>query len=140
MARRKMKARRRRRKTFSLLKAAESYAYLEILMRGTTGTGPVGFFTGDYDLKSVSNYTLGTEVSKISGAEQISLRDLLNEPGLSLQQIGSNLMNTQTVANMAIASLLTNVSFRVGTRLLRRPINNVNSNIVRPLLGAGVKL
>ena len=44
------------------------------------------------------------------------------------------------MANMAIASLLTNVSFRVGTRLLRRPINNVNTNIVKPLLGAGVKL
>ena len=135
-----MKTRRRRRKNFSLLKAAESYIYLDILMRGTTGSSPVGFFTGDYDLKQVYDPGLGGGVTSLEGNAQISLRDLLNQPGLSLQQIGQNLMNSQTVANMAIASLLTNVSFRVGTRLLRRPINNVNTNIVKPLLGAGVKL
>lgn len=140
MARRTRKRRTSRRKTFSLLKAAESYIYLDILMRGTTGTGPVGFFTGDYDIKSVYDPGLGSGTTSIYGNDQISLRDLLNAPGLSLSQIGNNLMNSQNVANMAIASLLTSVSFKVGTRLLRRPINNVNRNIVRPMLGAGVKL
>lgn len=138
---RKMKTKRtRRRKSFSLLNAAESYVYLDIIMRGTTGTGPVGFFTGDYDIKQVTDPGLGMGVTSTYGASQVSLRDLLNDPGLSLQAIGSNLMDSQRVANMAIASLLTSVSFRVGKRLLRNPINNVNRNIVRPMLGAGVKI
>lgn len=140
MARRTMKRKRTRRKTFSLLKAAESYVYLDILMRGTTGTGPVGFFTGEGDIKMVTDPGLGSGVTSIYGNDQISLRDIIQNPGLSLQAIGNNLMDSQNVANMAIASLLTSVSFRVGTRLLRRPINNVNRNIVKPMLGAGVKL
>lgn len=140
MARKATKRKRRRTRTFSLLKAAESYAYLEIIMRGTTGTGPIGFFTGDYDIKTVTDPGLGMGVTSTYGNEQISLRDLLNAPGLSLSQIGSNLMDSRNVANMAIASLLTSISFKVGKRLLRQPINNINANIVRPVLGMGVKL
>ena len=136
----KKKQRRRPRKTFSLLKAAESYFYLDILMRETTGTGPVGFLTGEGDIKMVTDPGLGAGVTSTYGTSEISLRDLIENPSISLQTIGNNLMDSQNVANMAIASLLTSLSFRVGTRLLRRPINNVNRNIVRPMLGAGVKL
>jgi len=50
-------------------------------------------------------------------------------------------MNLQkNIIPMAVGAATTAVTFNVGKRLLRRPINNINNNLMRPLLGSGIKL
>jgi len=41
---------------------------------------------------------------------------------------------------MAIQSMAVSVGFRLGKRLLSRPISNINRNIMVPLLGKTVKV
>lgn len=146
MARRKAK-RIRRKKSFKILNALESLTYLGIIMRGTTGTGIVGFFTGEGDLvqgEAVYQWddALGTKslqsVGTWSGGEQISLKDLMMAPSQGVNQIVSNL--NSNLVPMAVAGVTTSVLFNVSRRLLRKPINSVNNNLMKPLLGAGIRL
>ena len=74
----------------------------------------------------------------VVGAEEISLADITRNPGLALSEMGKNLQ--ANIVPMAVASLVTGVSFRFGKRLLRRPISNINRNLVKPMLGAGIRL
>jgi len=76
--------------------------------------------------------------SMVVGQDQISLSDFASEPTLAISQMTSNF--TQNIVPMASAALFTGLAFNVGRRVLRRPINNINRNIMKPLLGAGVKL
>ena len=64
--------------------------------------------------------------------------DIVSQPGQALSVMSTNLQNN--LVPMAVASLVTGVGFRFGKRLLRRPIGNINRNIMKPLLGAGIKL
>ena len=41
------------------------------------------------------------------------------------------------IVPMAISSLVTGVTFRFGKRLLRRPLANINRNIMTPVFGRG---
>ena len=141
MARRKKASRRRRSRAVSLLNVAESYAYANIMTQGIMGTSPMGFITGEGDAGMVTSKPLSiydrptSTYSNPDGA--ISLSDLLSQPEGSFAA-----MQTGFKANyqmMAVNSILTGITFRVGKRLLRRPINNVNRNIFKPL-GAGFKL
>jgi len=68
----------------------------------------------------------------------ISLKDMIAEPTLAVAQLTNNF--SQNIVPMATAGLVTGVTFNIGRRVLRRPINNFNRNIMKPLLGAGVKL
>ena len=119
MARRKAKRRSRRRSSFSLINALEAYTYATIMTEGITGASPVGFFLGEGDLmeSTVSDVGLGTP---------------------SMAVMSSNLQSN--MLPMAIAGFTTAATFRIGKRLLRKQINSVNRNIVKPVLGAGVKL
>jgi len=148
MARRKAK-RSRRRKSFSILNALEALAYATILTEGVAGTSPWGFITGNADLKGAfeghflqmshgTNGGGGNGLTEVSGHEQISLADLATNPGTALTAMGMNFTNN--LIPMAIAGFGTSVAFKVGKRLLRKPISSVNSNIIRPALGAGVRL
>jgi len=142
MARRKRK--RSRRKSFSVLNALEAYVYATILTEGVAGTSPVGFITGDADLMQtsipISKPFAGEASSSLvtTGQGEISLGDILKEPSLALSTMASNFNNN--LAGMAIAGFTTSITFRVGKRLLRKPINNINRNIMKPALGAGIKL
>ena len=71
------------------------------------------------------------------GAQEISLSEIIQSPDVALGAMAQNF--EQNYQAMAIQSLLTSVSFKFGKRLLRRPISNVNRNIMKPL-GIGVKL
>jgi len=139
MAPRKKK-RTYRRKSFSLLNALESYTYLSILSQGVAGTTPYGMLTQEGDLASSSYYDAGLGVSSmtVTGAEQISLADIVQNPSLALSQMGKNLQSN--IVPMAVSSLLTGVTFRFGRRLLRRPLSNINRNLVKPALGAGIRI
>tara|TARA_R110000751_G_scaffold62159_1_gene128450 strand:- start:67 stop:435 length:369 start_codon:yes stop_codon:yes gene_type:complete len=120
----------------------EGYTYLSILTEGTMGTSPYGFITGDKDLSSTMTTTYtgldrGTESLVISGAEQISLKDLASEPSLAIAQISANAQTN--FIPMAIQTAFTNVGFSLFKKGLRKPIARVNSQIFRPL-GLGVRL
>ena len=147
MARRKTK-RRRSRRSFSILNALEALAYAPILTEGVAGTSPWGFITGKGDLKGAyegqflamhTGTGAGTNGNgEVTGAEEISLSDLATNPGTALTAMGMNFTNN--LIPMAIAGFSTSIAFKVGKRLLRKPIGSVNRNIIRPALGAGVRL
>lgn len=137
---RKKKGRRRGPKTFRLLNALESLTYAQILMKGTTGTGIGGFLTGAGDLGfETAKVGFGTsEVGMMVGQGEISLADLMQEPGMAVTQMASNFQSN--IVPMAASAFGVSVGFRIGRRLLRRPIANINRNLVKPALGAGIAL
>lgn len=147
MARRRKATRRRRRSSFSLIKAAESFAYASILTKGLFNTNPVAFVLGDADLAPSNTWTpSGVQGAYMAnpgqgaaiGADAISLGDIVKDPAFAFNaMIGRGQAN---LANMAVQSLVVGVTARAFTRILRRPIANVNRNIMKPLLGAGVRL
>ena len=139
MAKRK-KGKRRRRASFSILNALEAAIYGEILMRGTTGSGIISFFTGEGDIGIGPGETIGTVTtySQPVGVGEISLTDLMQEPGLALATISSNFKSN--LLPMSLAAFTTSISFRIGRRMLRRPLASVNKNIVKPVLGSGIRL
>ena len=135
MARRKT-TRVRRRKSFKLLNALESLTYAEILSRGEAGTGIAGFISGKGDLGQ--NFIASSGDYETVGADAISLSDIVQAPGLATSTMAMNLQ--KNIIPMAIGAATTALTFNVGKRLLRRPINNINQNLMRPLLGSGIKL
>ncbi len=141
MARRKTK-RRRSRKSFSVLNALEAYVYATILTEGVAGTSPIGFITGEGDLgvstQLNSRPFTGETSLTTTGAGEISLADIMKEPGMAVATMGANFQNN--LLPMALASFGTSISFRIGKRLLRKPISNINRNIMKPALGAGIRL
>ena len=147
MARRKTK-RRRSRRSFSILNALEALAYATIMTEGIAGNSPWGFITGDTNLKgsfegqflqmTSGNGNGGSGSSEVTGHEDISLGDLATNPGTALTQMGMNFQNN--LLPMAIAGFTTAVGLKVGKRLLRKPISSVNRNIIKPALGAGIRL
>ncbi len=142
MARRKAKAKRRRSTGIKILNVLESYTYASILSQGLAGNSPIGLITGDTDLGIVetSGYSFGLPVTgtRVVGAQSLSLGDIISEPQLALNRMRSNFENNW--ASMAIQTTLTRFTFKFGKKLLSAPIANVNRNIMKPLLGAGIKL
>ena len=118
------------------------------MTEGIAGTNPWGFITGSTDLKGsfegqflqmTSGIGAGTNgTAEVTGAGEISLGDLATNPGTALTQMGMNFQ--ANLLPMAIAGFTTAVGFKVGKRLLRRPISSVNRNIIKPALGAGIRL
>jgi|TARA_B100002052_G_scaffold251518_1_gene239641 hypothetical protein len=142
MAPRRRKTKRRRSRAVSLINALEAYTYASILSQGVAGTSPWGMLTGDTDIGTTTVSTgmgaYSQSIQQVVGAKEISLGDIVSNPGLALSAMGENLQ--ANLIPMAVSSLVTGVSFRFGKRLLRRPISNINRNIMKPLLGAGIKL
>jgi len=142
----KRKKRSRRRKSFSVLNALEAYVYATILTEGVAGNSPVGLITGATNIGQVKTLSKMQQVAGEGasydmvtvGAEAISLGDILSEPSLALGTMANNFQTN--LAPMAIAAFGTSITFRIGKRLLRRPIANINRNIMVPALGAGIRL
>lgn len=146
MAKAKTK-RRRSRNTFRILNALEALAYGQIISVGLTGGGLYEFVTGKQDLMMKSGSTVydsgfggvtSMSSATVSGTDVISLKDMIAEPTLAVAELTNNF--SQNIVPMATAGLVTGVTFNIGRRVLRRPINNFNRNIMKPLLGTGVKL
>lgn len=140
----KKRKRSRRRNTFSVINALEAYVYATILTEGVAGTSPIGLLTGATDIGSTMTKTytgLGADTGTsmvITGADAISLGDIATEPALAFSSMASNFQ--ANLIPMAFAAFGTSFTFRIGKRLLRRPISNINRNIMKPALGAGIKL
>ena len=133
MARRKKSKRRRGPKMFSVISAIESYAYANLLTEGLAGNSPVGFITSGSDI----SYGSSNGAMTVTGAGQLSLSEIITHPTTAFTGMQANFMaNYQTMAVQAIGI---GVGFKVARKLLRRPISNVNRNIMKPL-GIGIKL
>ncbi len=140
MARRK-KARRRGPKTFRILNALESLTYAEILMRGTAGTGLAGFITGAGDITPLKGIGVGgadQAMTGWAGTSEISLADLMSQPGVAVETMAGNFQSN--LIPMAASAFGVSVGFKIGKRLLRKPINAINRDLVRPALGRGIAL
>ena len=140
----KKRKRSRRRNTFSVINALEAYVYATILTEGVAGTSPIGLLTGATDIGQTMTKTygglgeqMGTSMTT-TGADQISLGDIATEPALAFSTMATNFQ--ANLVPMAFAAFGTSFTFRIGKRLLRRPISNINRNIMKPALGAGIKL
>ncbi len=132
MAKRKTK-RRRGPKTMSLYDLGVAYGNLTILTEGALGTSPLGVVAGATNLSSRQSGAIGGRDTSmiLSGASEISLGDILTEPGLAFSQIQSNLSDNWLP--MGIAAVTFNAGARIFKRTMRQPINTVNRVIFKPL-------
>ena len=147
MAPRKKKQRRARR-SFSLINAAESFGYLSIMTNNLFDASVMEFFTGPENLTDERSGLSGTQVQTyflnnptkgaIYGANPLSLRDVLEDPGFAANAIiGRGRANA---VKMVFEAATLNIGFKLFKRALRAPIANINRNLVKPALGAGVRL
>ena len=133
--RRKAKKRVSRARGFRAFSALESLAYAGILSRGLLGTSVYGAITGAADIRApVASYSGPMQYVNPNGA--ITLQEIIQSPDLSLMAIMDNAK--ANVIPMAMASIATGVSFRLMKSVLRRPLSNVQRNLINPILGKGV--
>ena len=136
--RRRTKAKRRSSpKSFRILNAIESYAYASILTRNFAGTTPLGMLTAGADIRAPAA-TYGGPMTFVNADNTVSLGELIQSPDLAFQALSSNVMNNWKSA--FVETLAVGVSFRLGKRILSRPIANINRNIMKPLLGSTIKI
>ncbi len=129
MARRRKKSRRRSPKTISLINLAESYAYASVLVGGVANNTPVGFIGFDG--------ATGTGLATTNGGASVSLSSLVADPGSSFDAMQTNFMSSYQA--MAVQAIGIGITFKFAKKLLRKPISNVNRNMMAPL-GIGVRL
>ena len=136
MARRRTKKRTRRGpKAVSVINAMEAYAYANLLSQGLAGSSPWEFVTGGSDIGYTS--MSGSTAMTLVGADKLSLTELITSPDVAFGAMQKNFAANYQA--MAIQAATIGVSFRLGKKLLRRPISSVNRNIMKPL-GIGIKL
>jgi len=132
MARRKKAKRRRSPKTISLLNIAESYAYMSVLTGGILGNSPIGALGFD---GSGAAGGAGYGMTTTNGA--MTLQSIISDPGSSFDSMSSMFMANYQA--MAVSSIGIGITFKFAKKLLRKPISNVNRNLMKPL-GIGVRL
>ena len=144
MARRRTKPKRRRSRAFSILNAAETYLYASTLSYGALGGSPWAVITGEDDIPASATNVNSIYAQAAQGgygpdswASPISLRELINNPNASLAAMQGNV--ARNLVPMIIQSTMIGVSFKLGKRLLRKPISATNRGL-KMALGAGVKL
>ncbi len=132
MARRKKSRRRRSPKTISLLNIAESYAYASVLTSGVLANSPVGVLGFDGSAGGA-----GYGMTTTNGAGAMTLTSIVSDPGSSFDAMSANFMANYQA--MAVSAIGIGITFKFAKKLLRKPISNVNRNLMKPL-GIGVRL
>ena len=132
MARRKKAKRRRSPKTISLLNIAESYAYASVLTGGVLANSPVGVLGFD---GSGAAGGAGYGMTTTNGA--MTLSSIVSDPGSSFDSMSANFMANYQA--MAVSAIGIGITFKFAKKLLRKPIANVNRNLMKPI-GIGVRL
>jgi len=132
MARRRKAKRRRSPKTISLLNIAESYAYASVLTGGVMGNSPVGVLGFD---GSGAAGGAGYGMTTTNGA--MTLTSIVSDPGSSFDTMSANFMANYQA--MAVSAIGIGITFKFAKKLLRKPLANVNRNLMKPL-GIGVRL
>ena len=145
---RRKKTRRRRTRSFSILNAVESYAYASILTQGLFDASPMEFLTAGDNVTSgalaltptqTQNYFLDNPTKgAMYGANPLSLREIINNPGFAANAVVGR--GRANAVSMAFQAATVSVSLRIFKRLLRRPLSNLQRNLVKPLIGPGVRL
>ena len=131
MARRRgRKTRRRTAKKISLIDLAESYAYASVLTSGVFANSPIGVLGFD-------GTGTGMAMATTNGGAALTLGGIVSDPGSSFDSMQSNFM--QNYQAMAVSAIGIGLTFKFAKRLLRKPIANVNRNLMAPL-GIGVKI
>ena len=126
----------RRSRSISVLNTLESVMYANILSRGLAGTGVVGLFSMDSDLRApVASYT--GQLTYVNEDNKITLSEMVSNPELAIQAVAAN--GRANMRYMIGASLATSIGFRLSKRLLRKPLANIQRNLVKPL-GIGVRI
>jgi hypothetical protein len=118
------KSPRRRRKVFSITNAVFSVAYGSILTQGIFKSSLPNFLLGD----------LGLGFASGGG---ISMKELITNPNLLETAAGFAMQN---VATMAVQSIGLSIAERVFKKVMAAPLRRVNSGLVVPLLGTGIKI
>jgi hypothetical protein len=140
MARRKKSTRRRRKPAINLYDMAVAYGNLSIITNATLGSGPVEAVSGAYDIGMTQTADVGlgrgSQMLALTGAQQISLGDIMNAPSLSFDAIMSNAR--QNAVPAAIAAISFNIGASVFKKIMRKPFNQANK-LVKPL-GLNVRL
>ena len=132
MARRRKAKRRRSPKTISLLNIAESYAYASVLTGGVMANSPVGVLGFD---GSGAAGGAGYGMTTTNGA--MTLQSIVSDPGSSFDSMSANFMANYQA--MAVSAIGIGITFKFAKKLLRKPIANVNRNLLKPI-GIGVRL
>tara|TARA_R100001463_G_scaffold106967_3_gene161565 strand:- start:71 stop:484 length:414 start_codon:yes stop_codon:yes gene_type:complete len=133
MARGRKKAKRRSRpRGFRVLAGLESLAYASILSQGLMGTSVVGLFTGQADIRAPMNQA----VQYVNKDGAITLSEIIATPDLAVMAIIDNAKNN--LIPMSMAAIGTGVAFRVFKSVLRRPLSNVQRNLINPIVGKGL--
>ena len=113
----------------------EAYAYANLLSTGLMGSTPWEAITGSPDIGY--SQVSGSSAMTLVGADKISLSEIVSSPDLALATMQSNFMNNYQ--SMAIQAASISIGFRLGKRLLRKPLSSVNKNLIKPL-GLGIRL
>lgn len=77
-------------------------------------------------IPGLDDYTF-SPVGDVVGAKQLSLGDMLSNPGQALPQLQSNLMNNYQA--ILVGSFFTALSFKIAKKVLRRPIAKINTGL-----------
>ena len=117
--------RRRTPKSIGILNTAEGLYQASILTKLAFNLNPLQFALGD----AVPGYGSGGGTS---------LTELIKDPS-RFEQVAARVSNPELVVKAGIMSAIGNAGFRLGRRFLRRPISQINTNIMNPL-ALGVKL
>jgi hypothetical protein len=72
-----------------------------------------------------------------NGGAALTLGGIVSDPGSSFDAMQANFM--QNYQAMAVSAIGIGLTFKFAKRLLRKPIANVNRNLMKPL-GIGVKI
>jgi hypothetical protein len=148
MAPRKKKATRRRSTGFRVISAIESYAYTSVLTNGLFDASPIEFIMGPDNVTSEalalspeqtqSYFQMNPTKGAAYGANPLSLRDIVGNPGFAANAIlGRGMANG---INMALQAATINVGFRLFKNMLRRPLSNIQRNLIKPAFGTTVRL
>tara|TARA_Y100001973_G_C5191882_1_gene331489 strand:- start:5 stop:454 length:450 start_codon:yes stop_codon:yes gene_type:complete len=148
MARRKKAARRRRSTGFRVISAIESYAYTSVITQGLFDASPIQFLTAGDNVTAEANaltpeatqeyFMNNPNLGADYGANPLSLRDIVGNPGFAANAIiGRGMANG---INMALQAATINVGFRLFKSMLRRPLSNIQRNLIKPAFGATVRL
>jgi len=124
MARRKTRRAPRRRKSFSISNALFSVGYASIITEGAFKT-------------SAPQFLLGDVVSGYSSGGGISLKELIARPEL-LEVAASNVMSN--LPTMVVQSFALGITEKVFKQVMRTPFRRIQSGLIKPLLGSGVRL
>jgi len=116
----------------SLLNIAESYAYASVLTSGVLANSPIGVLGFDG-----SGAAGGAGYGMVTTNGGMTLSSIVSDPGTSFDSMSANFMANYQA--MAVSAIGIGITFKFAKKLLRKPIANVNRNLIKPL-GIGVRL